>query len=359
MLMTSDPPLSPATRAIKANGVTVTPLPIKNAINPDFGLEAPPPPPNVLPSRAINALVDRAFTRATIQSMLNGIKAAKSPQADGVTITPPPAKFTVDIDEGLEPPLPPPDALQSRAIDAQLLVDRALARSAKALLQSVLKNVKPAKSPPSNGVTAPPPVQPTVPPGNGVTATPPPAQAAAPPGNSVPQAAPPPHPAAPDALPVRAFDAELLADQRKVYFTVDPAPPPPVQPVAPPSKSVTDPVAPPPTIPDALPVRAIDAELLVDRALASSAKSAFQSIKWHPAAPPPPQPVTPPSNGVPAAPPPAQAAAPPSNSITDAAIPPPVIPDALRVRAVGAGAASRRTASSKRTWASRWSVNLS
>ncbi|KAH9046791.1 hypothetical protein EDB84DRAFT_1557999 [Lactarius hengduanensis] len=340
-----------------ANGVTVTPPPIKIAINPGYGIDAPPPPLNVLQSRAINALFDRALTRATIQSLLNVIKAAaKSPRADGVTITPPPVKFTVDIDEGLEPPLPPPDALQSRVIDGQLLVDRALASSAKALLH-----------PPGNGVIAPPPVQ-----------------LAAPPGNGVAEAAPPSQPAAPDALPVRAFNAELLADRglassaKSIFQSivndvklvkssppsngVTAAPPPPVQPVAPPSNGVTaapppaQPVAPPPTIPDALPVRAIDAELLVDRALASSANPPINGVT---AAPPPPQPVAPPSNGVSAAPPPAQAAAPPSNSVTDAATPPPVIPDALPVRAVGAGAANRRTASSKRTWASRWSANLS
>ncbi|KAH9067543.1 hypothetical protein EDB87DRAFT_1583765 [Lactarius vividus] len=377
------PPPDPLqSRAVNADGVTITPPPVKFTVDIDEGVGPPPPPPDALQSRAVNA--------------------------DGVTITPPPVKFTVDIDEGVDPPPPPPDVLQGRAIDAQLLVDRALASSAKALLQSVLNNVKSAKSPPGNGVTAPPPVQPAAPPGNGVTATPPPAQAAAPPGNPVTDAAPPSQPAAPDALPARAFNVELLADRglassAKSIFqsvvndvksaksppgngvTASPPPvqpvappgngvtatPPPAQAVAPPGNSVTDAAAPPPTVPDALPVRAIDAGLLVDRALASSAKSAFQSIvnsiknaKSPPsngvtATPPPPvQPVTPPGNGVSAAPPPGQAVAPPSNSVTDATAPPPVIPDALPVRAV-AGAVNRRGASSKRTWASRQSVNLS
>ncbi|KAH9050870.1 hypothetical protein EDB83DRAFT_2553243 [Lactarius deliciosus] len=243
--------------------------------------------------------------------------------------------------------LPTPCKPESRAIDAQLLVDRALASTAKALPQSVLNNVKSAKSPPGNGVTAPP-VQPAAP-GNGVTPLP---KAAAPPGNGVTEAAPPSQPAAPDALPVRAFNAGLLADRslassaKSIFQSivndvksakscppsngvtppVQPvappsndvtAAPPPAQPVAPPSKSVTDAATSPPTIPDALPVCGIDAELLVDRALASSANRS------------PPQPVTPPSNSVLAAPPPAQAAAPPSNSVTDVAPPPPVIPDAV------------------------------
>ncbi|KAH9050872.1 hypothetical protein EDB83DRAFT_1345233 [Lactarius deliciosus] len=105
-----------------ANGVTVTPPPIKIAIDPGYGLEqgleAPPPPPNVLQSRAINALVDRALTGATIQSMLNETKAAKSPRANG----PPLVKFTIDIDEGLERPL-------SLSLSLSLSPPRRLAKS--------------------------------------------------------------------------------------------------------------------------------------------------------------------------------------------------------------------------------------
>ncbi|KAH9036217.1 hypothetical protein EDB85DRAFT_2288416 [Lactarius pseudohatsudake] len=291
-----------------ANGVTVTPPPIKIAINPGYGLDTPPPPPNVLQSRAINALFARSH-----QGYYSVVTEFRE-EGNGVKAPPPPVQPAAPPGNGVTEAAPPsqpaaPDALPVRAFNAELLADRGLASSAKSIFQSIANDVKLVKSShPSNGVTAapPPPVQPVAPPSNDVTAAPPPAQ----------------------------------------------------------------PVAPPPTIPDALPVRAIDAELLVDRALASSAKSAFQSIvnsiknaKSPPingvtAAPPPPQPVTPSSNGVSAAPPPAQAAAPPRNTVTDAATPPPVIPDALPVRAVGAGAANRRTASSQRTWASRWSANV-
>src|SRR6266702_338259 len=118
------------------DGVTSAPPPAQRAVLPGEGVTSPPPPLqlNVRPG-------------------------------EGVTSAPPPSQ--------LVPPPPQhaaPDTLPVRAIDAKLLVDRALASSAKAIFQSVLNDIKSAKSPPGNPVTAaPPPAQPVAPPGNGVT----------------------------------------------------------------------------------------------------------------------------------------------------------------------------------------------
>ena len=300
------------------NGVTAAPPPAQRAVLPGEGVPSVPPPPqlNVRPGEGVTGppTSPELFVRPG-----EGVTSAPPPPrravlpGEGVTSAPPSPRLNVRPGEGVTSAPPPsqlvppppqhaaPDTLPVRAIDAKLLVDRALASSAKAIFQSVLNDIKSAKSPPGNPVTAaPPPAQPVAPPGNGVTGTP-----------------PPPQPVAPDALPVRAINAEILAD----------------------------------------------------RALASSAKAVFQSVlngikssKSPPgnpvtAAPPPAQPVAPPGNGVTAPPPPAQPVAPPGNGVTPAPPPSqPAAPDALPVRAFGAGAANanRRRASSKRTCEFFW-----
>ncbi|KAI9441732.1 hypothetical protein H4582DRAFT_1934524 [Lactarius indigo] len=132
------------------SGQRAIPPPFTLAIGPDDGIEPPPGPPN---RRAIPPPFRLAIGPDEGIEPPPGPPSRRAVNADGVTGIPPPFKLAIGPDDGIEPPPSPPDALLSRAIDAQLLVDRTLASSAKALLQSTANN------PTGNGITATPPAE--------------------------------------------------------------------------------------------------------------------------------------------------------------------------------------------------------